>query len=413
MCVNEDCRRYFQDIQKAEALAQSPGEKRIGSAAHDPIVVESETEEDKDMFTMKVYEMQTEASVDDALAALMELNILKVPGTVVDNGDALDAPRRSSRKRKPRFPIGKLLGEDTVKIALRHNIAALRLFLYQNDLPINQKLCLMFNAPAAASGTTDMVGPSEEEGSKTSTGQFVEPRFLELDLDVKDMTLQEVYDQMTQGDDPEMERLGDPGTSLMLLRQAEKDGVGGFSEPELMDALLQSSNALADGNDSKNGSKKKPASERGFTGTLLSRGLPGDNPVAGKKKSLDETEETTDDNTAAAAEVEGNSRPRKKPKVIASPSKCVSPGLRKVSPAGDTMATTASNNSAELNCSGDISGNVHMVVENVKNSGVIPIGPDNEATCLEAARWAIKQARSSAALDELTSACIQKLFEMQ
>ena len=402
LCEDEDCCRELQDRITAEALAEGASQTGVGSAADDPIIVESETEEGKDMYTLQVYEVEEGASVDDALSTLMELNILNVCGTVVNNGGSFEGPRRSSRKRKTKFPTGAIKTEDIVKVAMHHNLAALRLFLYQNEMPVDQRLFLIFKAPASPE-TMDLPAIPESEGNEAGLIQFVEPRIKELTLDNNKMTLGEVYSLITKGTDPEMERLGDPASSLILLRQSEKDGLV-FDETEIMDALLETTNSTSENKkDSKDTKKNKPA-ERGFRGTLLFRGVPSQASDDSKKRSSPKLKNSAQ---SASANDSGENKSSPAAKKMKMDEGCASNGRRNVSPEENEASTPSSSSTSEP----DEMSRAYMVVKSIKACGVLQIEPDQEDTCLSVALQALKDTNSTA-LKEIATTCIQKLVDL-
>lgn len=164
-------------------------------------------------------------------------------------------------------------------------------------------------------------------GGDSPEKQQVEPRFRELPFDANDEVLSDVYTSLTG--DSKMERLGNPATSLVFLREANSDKTSVFPQDALMDALLEKANTIAKEVESKKGKKK--AAERGFQGTLLSsvRSAPagsakeerasdvsekeneiaeGDLKTKGEKDCLEATGTTTGTGTIDNAEIEANTR---------------------------------------------------------------------------------------------------------
>ena len=280
LCQNQEC---CQEYQEAQEPANAP-ENSYGSAADAPIVIEEDDDDTPNIFQLKVVEAEAGASHDAVVKALIELEALPsmtaTAPTITDGG-----LRRSSRKRKAHFPCGPILGPTTsVGIAMHHNLAAVRLLICQSleNFELDQKLTLIF-AP----------GGCVTVGGDVPVEQPVEPRFRELSFDANDQVLSDVYASMT--DDPKMERLGNPATSLLFLREANSDKNSSFPQEALMDALLEKANTIAKEDESKKG-KKKPA-ERGFQGTLLSsiRSTPSGSPRDEQRDGPEKEENNPDE----------------------------------------------------------------------------------------------------------------------
>ena len=146
--------------------------------------------------------------------------------------------------------------------SMHHNLAAVRLLLCQSceKFELDEKLTLIF----APGGYIPVGQPSD--GDVMPKEQPVEPRFKDLPFDSNDQVLKDIYVSLT--DDPKLERLGNPATTLLFLREAKSNDNSSVPQEVLMDFLLEKANTIAKENEPKNG-KKKPA-ERGFQGTLLS-----------------------------------------------------------------------------------------------------------------------------------------------
>ena len=280
LCQNLECCQEYREAQEPE----NAPENSYGSAADAPIVIEEDDDDRPNIFQLKIVEVEAGASHDAVVKALLELEAL--PNMTATAPSSTESGlRRSSRKRKTLFPCGPILGPSTsVGIAMHHNLAAVRLLICQSldNFELDQKLTLIF-AP----------GGSVTVGGDVPVEQPVEPRFRELPFDANDQVLSDVYTSMT--DDPKMERLGNPATSLLFIREANSDKNSSFPQEALMDALLEKANTIAKEDESKKG-KKKPA-ERGFQGTLLSsiRSAPSGSPKAEQKDGPEKEKESVPD----------------------------------------------------------------------------------------------------------------------
>jgi hypothetical protein len=153
--------------------------------------------------------------------------------------------------RKTLYPIGCITSEETINIGLHHNVAALRMLLFQNcQIPLACKMNI-------AVTFDDDISP---------------PRGLEIAFDSNTKSLQELIDELKNLDGISDFPTSNPSENIFLLYQNDKDGECGDLEATLMDTLLQMSNIVhpdSDNKHSKGKAKRNRASERGFRGTLL------------------------------------------------------------------------------------------------------------------------------------------------
>lgn len=268
MCDHETCKKDFVPmIQKnTEVIAENisvdsidTGEQkrdtgrkanfRVGSIAMSPIIVESDLEDSADTIgntqRIRVFQYKADSELVDALQSMK--TIIGLP--ISDNNDGLSCSlRRSTRKRKTRFPLGSITSEHNVDIGLHHNVAALRLLLYQNcQIPLSGKLTVV-----------------------TILGDDALPKSLEIPFDWSSKTLNELVNCLQI---PEENVKANPSEeSFFFLYQVNKDDRCGDIETTLMDSLLQQSNIESpdsESNPTKVRKGRKRSSERGFQGTLL------------------------------------------------------------------------------------------------------------------------------------------------
>jgi hypothetical protein len=234
---------------KRESAKKQP---KLGSIAADPILVESDLEDSRpsapDTVSLRTFEVKHNASLDDAL------NSLKTVSALPSDSDSneVSSLRRSSRKRKSRYPCGSLLGEDAVKVGLHHNMAALRLLLHETcEIPLSgRRLILVLSSS------------NDEMAHKT----------LEISFDWGQRILQELVHEMRGEAEENFDSAFEPSKHLLLLYQKEENGDSRGLHETLMDSLLQVANLEAPDANEKSGStnkRKNRPSERGFQGTLL------------------------------------------------------------------------------------------------------------------------------------------------
>ena len=282
ICDNEACIKEFvpllqknagdiaesvsiDSIDSIEGQMKGAGRKkdcRIGSVAMDPILVESDLEDFTYTQKFRVFQYKEDSELNDALRSLK--TAAGLPSSDDENG--LDVGRRrSTRKRRVKFPVGCITREQKIDIGIDHNVAALRLLLYQNcQIPLGCKLSIALSFDDVPS-----------------------PQGLEIAFDWSKKTLDELVplvDELKIVD----ERTGsllkeNPSEHIFLLYQVQKDDESGDIETTLMDSLLQISNiesSESKSNISKGKKTRKGSSERGFQGTLLqssaSSGLTGE-----------------------------------------------------------------------------------------------------------------------------------------
>jgi len=252
-CADADCCREWRECQNPDDEVQS----LYGSPQKEVVVIDDDTEEQNGTFKLRVFEVEVGADHDQTMSSLMELKCIP---SLVAEAEASDGfgPRRSTRRRKPAFPVGVILSEDKVDIRLDHNLAALRVLIYQGCGDISSKLTLVF---CPKDSSTDNTPPDGDETSASKSYQPTEPRIWEIPCnfkaEVNEQLLKDFYVKHT--DDSELKRLEDPATSFILLRQKIEDS---DAEGSLLDVLLQAANTAPEESDSKNGKRKKTSGTR-------------------------------------------------------------------------------------------------------------------------------------------------------
>lgn len=269
LCEHGTCKKKFSLFQKKNPNTgendsedsgerrekkRSEGEKRdcrLGTAAMRPIVVESDLEDCTttdpvdSTSVIRVYQFTDDSETIDVLQSLSTA----AGFTNSDQYEGLNfGLRRSTRRRKTRFPIGCITDEKKINIGLHHNVAALRLLLYQNcQIPLNCKLSIAV--------ILDNVLP---------------PKSLEIAFDGSTETLSELIERLkVTGDDAYNLLETNAAEHVFLLYQVDKDCKPGDIETVLMDSLLQVSNIESPDSKSNPKKAKSRSSERGFQGTLL------------------------------------------------------------------------------------------------------------------------------------------------
>lgn len=228
----------------------------IGSILTDPILVESDIEETPitpgSRFRLRVFEVQDNASVDLALKSLEDASALPP----AEKEGAMSAfLRRSSRKRRSRYPVGCLLSESVVDVGLHHNVAALLLLMYEKcELALSGcKLTLV----------------QSSNGKPHNT--------LEITLEWSSRSLEELVDEMQAQPKENGSSVVPAPSDLLVLYQKEDNGQLGALNEHVFDSLLQVANLEEPAKKGKNKKKRNRSSERGFQGTLLHSAVPSVN----------------------------------------------------------------------------------------------------------------------------------------
>lgn len=194
VCTCENCLKEFGPLQQQKQSEQddyvdnvsedskerskSFEDSKMGSLASDPIVVESDTEEGKmNTQQLRVFEFKAESSIGDATYSLQ---ITAGSSSICEaEPQSTGFLRRSTRKRKTRYPTGCILREDSINVSLEHNMAALRLLLYEKcEVPLAGSALYIVNLNNGEPWTIDIPITSNEK----SLLEIVDPvRPYELD----------------------------------------------------------------------------------------------------------------------------------------------------------------------------------------------------------------------------------------
>lgn len=280
-CANPDCMKTFDDWRqtlKATYSNDPPGEtfsvkteSVAGSAAGAPIVVDSDIDDDESLekFTCRVFELTCDADLSKAIPVLCECAGL--PKETVDAGG--NGLRRSSRKRKTRYPVGDVVDEDSVQMSLGNNIAAVRLSLLErctsgSDYDLSHDLKLLVLPPPLQS-LDDEVAIDEDAQSNEKKLRCA-PHIVPLTFEMNDQTLREVCENVLS---VKLNSSFKPSQGILIVRQSKADSsTDGLTSDAIMDHLISISNTTSPSKNSNAGSQKtKPkAKEKGFSGTLLS-----------------------------------------------------------------------------------------------------------------------------------------------
>lgn len=274
LVMNKDREEQLENVSVGSDDQQRSTKKKSsanrGSGAFDPIIVESDLEDDNassGKYNLRVFHVKQGASEEEMVKSLKEVS------AVASETNASNDLRRSSRKRKHAYPVGVLLSEATIEVGIHYNIAAICLMMFQNGIQIDFSSILVVSHQA-----------------------FQEPKAIRTTIfgDDLEKTLRTILD--------DKEEEVDITSDVVLLYERENDKVDpnatDFNESLFqysnIDETVSSNTKGGDTNGKTRPKKKSRPSERGFQGTLLH----GPRPVApaaaddsGKKNNADDDDE--------------------------------------------------------------------------------------------------------------------------
>ncbi|GKY91746.1 hypothetical protein MPSEU_000146300 [Mayamaea pseudoterrestris] len=314
-CCDDDCASAFRnwifldDAATAHKLSEtkvSIMQDGMGTAKDDPIILDSDGEHKKGTsrsFTLRVFEAASRSGKGDIVSAVEQC--MAWSSETPDN----ELLRRSTRKRKTRYPIGVITDEDTVQTSLGNNVAALRLCLMErcsngSIYELNHTVALIFRHPP----TTSPVAVDTEDCGDLSTSTTLSGRteLLFLPFDQNVMTLLELCESKLEADVVNNPAF-DPSDYIALLRVSDVDeSFSDIDKEALMDLLIDTSNAATKSNSATKSKSRNRAAERGFSGTLLSSALSGNT----SSEKAESQEVATEIETEHAKDVANSCRKR-------------------------------------------------------------------------------------------------------
>lgn len=270
-CTDSDCERAFLSWSKTDQVLRGPDVPSpsqasgmvCGSAADDPISIDCDQESSQttDFVSVRVYEAQKNCSLDVILEDIASLTGMGETST----SDNIQTLRRSTRKKKARFPFGMINSENNITISLKSNVAALRLLLYER---------CTHGQPFHISHNLHLLIPITDGQTNIDNNRTVFPSHLvvELTLAVSGDTLEDIICRELSIATDDLSILGN---SIALVRRGDADpSANQIPKENLLDHMVSLAETAASTTAKvSNTNKKKPRVERGFTGTFLSSRL--------------------------------------------------------------------------------------------------------------------------------------------
>eukprot|EP00977_Amphora_coffeiformis_P027969 scaffold34674_cov171-Amphora_coffeaeformis.AAC.10 len=254
-CCENECHEELEKLFPQDTKTNGETTTKSKGNATDPIMIDVDpTATSADTFPLAVFEAESSASEESIMNDLTNYSSVSNGAEKDPIGNGL---RRSSRRRKTRFPTGVLTSEDTVQVDICNNIAALRLLLYEScseGTPFSPDHRLLL----VVSPVDTRAEPDEKEVKRSVP--------VPLDFSLNQKSLVEICDQALGG-------LSDfvPKDSLVLVRQAiVLEDTMDIGKDDLITDLINLSNVSS--SDSSGKKRKARVVEKGFTGTLLSAG---------------------------------------------------------------------------------------------------------------------------------------------
>ena len=387
ICADPACNEAFAEWTKAEQVAKSrvdfagvnSSHLALGAAESDPIPIDCDVSTKTCRRTfVKVFEAETGASLESILSGLNMCS--GVAGCGHEESAIL---RRSTRRRKVRFPQGGIVAEDCVGIELTSNIAALRLLLLERccngspfELSHTVRLVMPNNVDKTERLTDDKSSlPLSDDAPETSANGNCSSRVIDLTLDMAGEVLEDVVSRSTGGGDPDLPlQLSD----LVIVRQTNEDpGLKDTPKDALLDHLIGLSNALKvdNGKGKRKGSRRV---ERGFSGTLL-----GSNKAHDEESTRAQRKICTKSHDVKGASMEIDKSARDE----IDKETCASDNSTKL----QTIPRERGNESSRKGPMGT-SGRVLSLVDNLKRSP--DVASSHEAFCYNVAMWAVENGDS-------------------
>lgn len=217
--------------------------------------------------TIRVFTTQHGADLQDALATIESI-------AYPENESLTQSLRRSTRKRKTKYPLGVILDEESVGVDLEKNIATLRLKMMEQcggqvgfELDHNVYLIVTHGLTSDDIITENVTSPAQV----LLVDKFAAPNYLNLTSDLNQKNLREEIMGLSR---LKMIPQNFIAESVLLLRQPVPDDKASKEAREgLIEYLLRVSDAC-DTQADKGRQSKQRKTERGFTGTLLSSSAP-------------------------------------------------------------------------------------------------------------------------------------------
>ncbi|GAX26790.1 ubiquitin carboxyl-terminal hydrolase 48 [Fistulifera solaris] len=223
--------------------------KTPGSAAHEPIAIDMDGVSLPGV-TLSVFEVEPGTTTENFTADKDST------ATAEDASmDQMQSLRRSTRKKKSRYPKGCILSEQLLNINMQSNLAALRLFLLERCTE---------GSPFEVSHTIQMLVPHEESQNQGY-------RVIDLPLDKSGEKLEDILAEDMKKPFADVPR---SFISRIIITRQALEMVGGMPKEALLDHFMSISSDVQP-------VRKKRRVERGFTGTFLSS-IPSNHEQEGK-----------------------------------------------------------------------------------------------------------------------------------
>jgi len=305
ICRDEDCNGEFDKENKEYEYLETTERGKTNlvdlysEACDDANQNAACTTSDNSTFPLRAFQVEPGAELDSVVSSISGLPPSE---STAATKAAYGQLRRSARKRKTTYPSGSILREDTLEIHSHHNIAAVRLFLYEkcSGFPLDRDLTLII--PRSCGNHVDMTKEEKAKDTCTPPPLYVA---LELPYEWNEKSLEDIVAGAVEGKEDLV-----PNSSLKSHIRSEiflcwSNGKKGAKKSEedtpvphetLIEGLLELTNVESStADDTPTGEKKKSTrrAERGFRGTLLHSAAPNSDESK-KSEDTDENKKSED-----------------------------------------------------------------------------------------------------------------------
>lgn len=274
ICSDEECNKRFDKDQEGNNFTKEVVQLKENLVNLVDFDVGEAGGTNDSTFSLRAFQIEQGADFDSAVSSILGLPRPESSSSSAAADRAYGSLRRSTRKRKTTYPNGHILQEDSIDICADYNIAAIRLFLFQQaSVPLNGELTVVIPRAQVENSVDSVVDMTRE----AVPGDTMRYKAVELPNSWNEKSIKDVVEAAVEGKDlvPKSLLKNHLQSQVFLCWSGPSGGKKTQEEtpiPEqgLMDNLIQISNAFDD--DSPSDEKKKStrrATERGFAGTLL------------------------------------------------------------------------------------------------------------------------------------------------
>jgi len=314
LCVERECGDEF--LQRSDPLngdaADDNGSvtKKMGLNSSSPIVLDSDDEInfDDEAIRFRCFELEAAADITKSMDNIVQCTGLPLAATDVNDLYR----RRSQRKRKTRYPMGAVIGDDSIELKPYYNIAAVRLMLMEqcqssSSFQLNHRLALV----VVPKPLTEAIVIDGETTNKDDSMQT--PKVVELPFGLNTQCLREIFESALR---EKVEKHSKIRERVFLVRQALScPSSVDVSDDDILDHLISISNLDTSKTTNVTSSPRSTRRvEKGFGGTFLSKGTSTSGTNGGRSVASNSLTPPTDQPTKKSKidDVDSAAAPKKR-----------------------------------------------------------------------------------------------------